>query len=81
MQPSGSQNLGFWFGEDQARYVITTKDSDKIIKLAKNNNIQAVLIGKTQEKYLSINGENLPVEQLKETNENWLPEYMGSAQT
>ena len=33
--PSGAAAHAFWFGEDQARYVVTAKDADAVVQQAK----------------------------------------------
>ena len=69
-------DAGFWFGEDQARYIITARNSADILAAAKAINVPAYLIGKTQVSQLTIGDDKISVEQLKATNESWLPEFM-----
>jgi phosphoribosylformylglycinamidine synthase subunit PurL len=66
----------FWFGEDQARYVISTKNSAEILKAAKSWGIPVTVIGKTQASELTITGNSIKINELKSANENWLPSYM-----
>ncbi len=68
---------GYWFGEDQARYVITTRDADAILKLASSTDIKAEVIGKTAANDLKLTGgRSISVKDLKTANEAWLPDYM-----
>ncbi len=69
---------GFWFGEDQARYVLTTTDPDKVQNLAQKTDIKITLLGRTTEDYsLKLSsGSAMSIDELKKMNENWLPDYM-----
>jgi len=69
-------DAAFWFGEDQARYVITGNASD-ILATAKKAGITITLLGKTQKDKLEIKDAfSIPVAELKTANEKWLPKYM-----
>ncbi len=72
---------GFWFGEDQGRYVIgaTKEKSNKIIELAKEANIECLSLGVSAGQDLTFaNGVSISITDLRKTNENWLPNYMSS---
>jgi phosphoribosylformylglycinamidine synthase len=72
----------FWFGEDQARYVITTKpaEADKILAEAKAGGVPARKLGQTGADAVKIDGEDaFPVARLKQLNEEWLPKLMAAA--
>ena len=58
-------NAGFWFGEDQGRYILIT-DKPESVKL------QNVVLGKTGGDTVM----GVPVTKLRELNEGWLPNYM-----
>jgi phosphoribosylformylglycinamidine synthase len=80
--PAGKPRGEFWFGEDQARYVLTAKgaEADKILSEAKGAGIPAVKLGATRDDVLKIDGEDVsPVARLKELNEEWLPKLMSAA--
>ena len=74
---------GFWFGEDQARYVITAPaaGADKLIADAKAAGVPIATIGVTGGNALALPGETpILVAALTEKFEGWLPAYMaGSA--
>ena len=74
---------GFWFGEDQARYVITAPaaGADKLIADAKAAGVPIATIGVTGGNALALPGETpILVAVLTEKFEGWLPAYMaGSA--
>src|SRR5690242_9264597 len=66
--PAGIAAHAFWFGEDQARYVITTKQSPHLLERAKAAGVALTALGTTGGTLLSITGERpLSVEHLKRT--------------
>ena len=76
----------FWFGEDQARYVLTVRDSDAaaVLALAGVNGVPARRIGTTGGHALTLPAQRpILVTRLSERFENWLPGYMsgGNPQT
>jgi phosphoribosylformylglycinamidine synthase len=62
---SGPQDAGFWFGEDQGRYVIATDNPEGVV-------LPAIVLGKTGGDAVM----GVDVAELKSLNENWLPDYM-----
>ena len=69
----------WWFGEDQARYVVTVRDSDLLGVLSKLKAVEVpcVQIGKTGGDAIAIAGERpVKVEALRSGFESWLPDYM-----
>jgi phosphoribosylformylglycinamidine synthase subunit PurL len=78
--PVGIPAHAFWFGEDQARYLITTKQSQPVLERAKAAGVPLTPLGATGGTLLSIAGERpLRVEDLKRCFEAWLPAYMAAA--
>ena len=72
----------FWFGEDQARYVVTARaeDADRIVADSKAAGIPMVKIGITGGNALSLPGESpIQISSLSEKFEGWLPTYMAGA--
>jgi phosphoribosylformylglycinamidine synthase len=70
---------GYWFGEDQARYVITVRDADLLGVLSKLKAVEVpcVQIGKTGGDAITIAGEQpVKIEKLRHAFERWLPDYM-----
>src|SRR5689334_14337443 len=64
--PAGIAAHAFWFGEDQARYVITTKQSPHLLERAKAAGVALTALGTTGGTLLSITRERpLGVEHLK----------------
>ena len=69
----------YWFGEDQARYIVTVAAADAGLVLAKMKGagIPCVRIGTTGGDTIAISGEKaVSVEMLKTGFEDWLPAYM-----
>ncbi len=78
--PSQPPAHAFWFGEDQARYVVTAKNADAVAQRAKAAAVPLVRLGTTGGAVLAVAGERpLPVGELKRRFEAWLPAYMAGA--
>ena len=78
--PPGVLAHAFWFGEEQARYVITTKQSKPVLERARAAGVLLAPLGATGGALLAIAGERpLRVDDLKRRFEAWLPAYMAGA--
>jgi phosphoribosylformylglycinamidine synthase subunit PurL len=80
--PTGLVPHAFWFGEDQARYVVTLRDSDaqKVITRAAAAGVAICRLGHSGDDALAISGERpILVRNLTERFETWLPDYMSGA--
>jgi len=69
----------FWFGEDQARYLVTVPaaKAQAVLKRAQDASVPAAVIGTTGGDSLALPEEPaLPVAALTERFEGWLPRYM-----
>jgi phosphoribosylformylglycinamidine synthase II len=78
--PSGIPPHAFWFGEDQARYVVTAKDAHGVMQQAKAAGVPLTRLGATGGSVLAIDGERpLPIDELKRRFEAWLPAYMAGS--
>jgi phosphoribosylformylglycinamidine synthase len=72
---------GFWFGEDQARYVAATKDKSGVLQAARAAGVPALEIGNVAGTSLTVPGlVSISVGELRRANEAWLPGYMEAAQ-
>ncbi len=79
--PSTIPSHAFWFGEDQARYIVTAKDAHGVTRRAAAAGVQLLHLGATGGAILAVDGERpLPVAELRQRFEAWLPAYM-SGQT
>jgi phosphoribosylformylglycinamidine synthase subunit PurL len=74
----------FWFGEDQARYLLTVRadDADTVTVEAKAAGVPIRTIGTTGGKSLTPPGERpIAIATLSERFEGWLPAFMAGGQT
>jgi phosphoribosylformylglycinamidine synthase subunit PurL len=77
---SGTADHAFWFGEDQARYAVTTKNADAVFTRAKAAGVPLTSIGATGGRVLALGDERpLRVGDLLSRFEHWLPAYMAGA--
>jgi phosphoribosylformylglycinamidine synthase II len=77
--PAGMPAHAFWFGEDQARYVVTAPALalPAIEAAARDAGIPALRLGLTGGEHLTLPGERpISVADLKKRHESWLPDYM-----
>ncbi|HXY89936.1 MAG TPA: AIR synthase-related protein, partial [Xanthobacteraceae bacterium] len=69
----------FWFGEDQARYLLTARPAEmpKIAAAAAAAGVPLRVLGTTKGRQLTLPGENpILVSSLHALFEGWLPAYM-----
>ncbi len=79
--PGGIPPHAFWFGEDQARYVVTAPALalPEIEAAAKAAGVSVMRLGLTGGEQLTLPGERpIWVDKLKERHESWLPDYMAA---
>ncbi len=76
--PEGAPALhGWFFGEDQARYVIATNDADGVLSQATAQGVSAEKIGQTGGRQLTVGDQaTISVEELAAGHQNWLPDFM-----
>jgi phosphoribosylformylglycinamidine synthase subunit PurL len=73
---------GFWFGEDQARYVVTIRAAEvaNVLKAATAAGIPIQRVGVTGGKSLILPGNNpILIADLVQLFEGWLPRYMAES--
>jgi phosphoribosylformylglycinamidine synthase len=77
-QAGAPEAIPFWFGEDQARYVIAAPfaEAEKIVAEARAAYIPVAELGKTGGDAISIGGDSVKVATLKAGFEAWFPHYM-----
>ena len=76
--PDGLPAHGFWFGEDQARYVLAVADGAALIAKAKTTGVPARLIGLAGGGDLVLpDGTAISVSKLAAAHEATLPALMG----
>jgi phosphoribosylformylglycinamidine synthase subunit PurL len=70
-------DAAFWFGEDQGRYVIATKNPDAVVQKADAAGLPLTKLGQTGGTEIKLEGVGaVPVAELKQAHEEWLPRYM-----
>jgi phosphoribosylformylglycinamidine synthase len=78
--PANLPHHAWWFGEDQARYLIETSDPDAVLASAKNMSIYAQCIGTVSGTELTLSDAGaISVAELTAANEAWLPGYMAQS--
>jgi phosphoribosylformylglycinamidine synthase II len=71
----------FWFGEDQARYLVTVRprDAEAAIRRGQGASVPVQRLGTTGGDAIALPGERpILVKTLRERFEEWLPKYMAS---
>ncbi len=74
----GAEDAGFWFGEDQARYVISTDDADAVLSKLDDAAIPYMNLGQTGGNTIAVNGASVTLDELRDVHESWFPDYMGA---
>ena len=70
-------DAAFWFGEDQARYVVTVTDADDFHAKAEAAGIPCLLLGATGGETVTLKGiGSLNLTTLCAAHEGWMPEFM-----
>ena len=76
-QPDGKSAVGSFFGEDQARYLITVPNAQVETLLEQNSGVSIMRIGTTGGRELKLgNARAIPVGELRRDHESWFPTYM-----
>jgi phosphoribosylformylglycinamidine synthase len=79
LNPTDIPAHGFFFGEDQGRYVLATSAPDAVLAAAKATGVPALTIGQTGGSQLTVAGGNaISVKELTALHEAWLPGFMAS---
>jgi phosphoribosylformylglycinamidine synthase subunit PurL len=77
---SAPNDLSWLFGEDQGRYVLTTREPDALLAEARAAGVNAEVIGRCGGKTLTVNGGNsISVTELRGVHESWLPDFMAGS--
>jgi len=79
---NGPEDAGFWFGEDQGRYLLAVPEADAaaILQQAKKQQVSALSLGRTGGEALTLNaGAPISLSELRRAHEAWLPDYMSNA--
>ena len=82
-QPAGSTvpSHAFFYGEDQARYLIATGSADEVLTDAAKAGVPAALLGYSGGPSLIVKGlVSLKLSDIKAAHEAWLPGYMSATE-
>jgi len=82
-QPTGNAvpSHAFFYGEDQARYLVATGSADEVLAEAKKAGVPAVLLGYSGGASLIVKGlVSLKLSDIKAAHEAWLPGYMNATE-
>ncbi len=67
------------FGEDQARYVVTSRDAKSVLAKAADAGVPATVIGRTGSDRLTVGTSlSISVDELKSAHEDWMPAFMSA---
>jgi phosphoribosylformylglycinamidine synthase len=70
----------YLYGEDQARYLIATDDGGALVEAARKAGVPAVVLGYSGGSGIAVEGLlSVPLQELRDAHEAWLPGYMNSA--
>src|SRR4029079_15024909 len=78
--PAALVPRAYWFGEDQARYLVTVPEAEagRVLAKMRGAGVPCARIGTAGGDALAIAGEaSIEVATLKTRFESWLPSYMG----
>jgi phosphoribosylformylglycinamidine synthase II len=82
-QPAGTgiPSHAFFYGEDQARYLIATGSGDDVLEAARKAGVPAVLLGYSGGESLIVEGlVSQPLAEIRQAHEGWLPAYMSAVE-
>jgi phosphoribosylformylglycinamidine synthase II len=78
---TGVPSHAFFYGEDQARYLIASGSGDDILEAARKAGVPAVLLGYSGGEQLTVEGlVSLPLAEIRQAHEGWLPAYMDAVE-
>jgi phosphoribosylformylglycinamidine synthase len=77
--PGGIPAHAFWFGEDQARYLVTSADPEAVSAQFAAAGVPVLRLGTTGGDSLTVAGLGaISTAELRQINEAWLPDYMAA---
>ena len=79
---AGPNDAGFWFGEDQGRYLIAVPETalGLVLQRAEEREVAVQTIGITGGEALTLNASTpISIAELQRCHESWLPGYMANA--
>jgi phosphoribosylformylglycinamidine synthase len=79
--PDDAPAVPFLFGEDQGRYIVTTRDAAAVLARARSHGVAAATIGTTGGDTIVIAHSevaSVPLDRLRRAHETFLPDLMGT---
>jgi phosphoribosylformylglycinamidine synthase len=77
--PQDAPPAAWFFGEDQARYLVATRAAAALLDAAEAAGVPARIVGEACEDVLACPGLfSLDLERLRKAHEGWMPSYMGA---
>ncbi|MEQ9575127.1 MAG: AIR synthase-related protein, partial [Rhodospirillales bacterium] len=75
--PDGVHATAFLFGEDQARYLVTTGDAAQLAAAARDTGVSAQILGTCGGSHIDIDGHGrVDLADIRNIHETWMPAYM-----
>ncbi|NIA69612.1 phosphoribosylformylglycinamidine synthase subunit PurL [Pelagibius litoralis] len=75
--PENTPLTAWLFGEDQARYLVTSSDAEAVLAAAAEAGVAARLLGRSGgDRLILAEGEAISLAELREAHDNWLGDYM-----
>jgi phosphoribosylformylglycinamidine synthase subunit PurL len=76
---SGMPPYGYWFGEDQGRYLLAVSDGAALVEAARRAGIEARIVGRSGGDGLTLpSGATISIARLKAAHEAFFPALMGA---
>ncbi|MEX2644099.1 MAG: phosphoribosylformylglycinamidine synthase subunit PurL [Acetobacterales bacterium] len=77
--PDSADAAGWYFGEDQARYMLAVRHPEAVIEAAQSAGVPVVAVGTSGGDALTVPGKGvISLAVLRDIHEGWLPQFMGS---
>ena len=77
--PDGVNATAFLFGEDQARYLVTTGDAAQLAAAAHDTGVPALMLGACGGDHIDVDGHGrVALGDLRDIHETWMPAYMAA---
>jgi len=71
------KGTGWWFGEDQARYLIASRDADALVAMAQSAGLPAMIVGKVGGGAVVLGSASVALNDLRVASDTALPHRFG----
>tara|TARA_R110000772_G_scaffold73216_1_gene159429 strand:+ start:58873 stop:61092 length:2220 start_codon:yes stop_codon:yes gene_type:complete len=77
--PDGVHAAAFLFGEDQARYLVTTDNAAQLAAAARDTGVPALVLGTCGGDHIDVDGLGaVSLVEIRDIHEGWMPVYMAA---